>query len=78
LSHTSSPFHCGYFGGKVSRTICLDWPQTAILLISASQLARITDVTHQHQQMLWFKEICLGVKLTKDRLVMINLNCQLD
>jgi hypothetical protein len=56
----------------------LDWPQTAILLISASQLARITDVTHQHQQMLWFKEICLGVKLTKDRLVMINLNCQLD
>jgi hypothetical protein len=26
--------------------MCLGWPQTAILLISASQVARITDVSH--------------------------------
>jgi hypothetical protein len=25
LSHTSSPFFSGYFGGGISRTICLGW-----------------------------------------------------
>jgi hypothetical protein len=29
-----------------SHTSCLGWPQTSILLISASQLARITDMSH--------------------------------
>jgi hypothetical protein len=30
-----------------SQTICPGWPQTEILLISASQIARITGVSHQ-------------------------------
>jgi hypothetical protein len=47
LSHTCSPFCSGYFGDGVSWTICLGWPQTSILPISASQVARITSVSHQ-------------------------------
>jgi hypothetical protein len=39
---TASPFCPGYFGDGVSQTICLGWPQTSILPISASQVARIT------------------------------------
>jgi hypothetical protein len=31
-----------------SRTICLDWPRTEILPISASQIARIPGVNLQH------------------------------
>jgi hypothetical protein len=46
LSHTSSSFCCAYFGDRVS--LCLGWPHTAILLISASKTARITRVSHQH------------------------------
>jgi hypothetical protein len=30
-----------------SWTVCLGWPRTKILLISASQVARITGVSHQ-------------------------------
>jgi hypothetical protein len=41
LSHTSSPFYPGYFGDRILRTVCLGWPQNSILLISASQVARI-------------------------------------
>jgi hypothetical protein len=34
--HKSSPFCCGYFGGRgISQTICPGWSQTKILLISA-------------------------------------------
>jgi hypothetical protein len=29
LSHTSSPFCCGYFGNGVSKTIYRGWPQTS-------------------------------------------------
>jgi hypothetical protein len=37
LSHfTSSFLYLGYFQDRVSQTICLGWPQTAILLISGS------------------------------------------
>jgi hypothetical protein len=37
LSHFSSPFCSGDFGDGVSQwTICLGWPQTRILQISAS------------------------------------------
>jgi hypothetical protein len=54
LSHTSSPFCSGYFGdGGVSHTICLGWLQTAILLISASQIARITGLTTNAQLFLF-------------------------
>jgi hypothetical protein len=48
LSHTSSPFCSGYFGDRVSQTICLCCLQTVILLISASQVARIIDVSPRH------------------------------
>jgi hypothetical protein len=39
----------GYFRNRVSWTICPGWLRTTILLISASWLARITDVSHRHQ-----------------------------
>jgi hypothetical protein len=52
LSHTCSPFYSGYFGDGVSLTVCLDWPWALILLISASQVARITDRSHQNPAML--------------------------
>jgi hypothetical protein len=38
----------GYFGGRVSRNICLGWPQISILQISASQIAEITGMSHWH------------------------------
>jgi hypothetical protein len=56
LSHAYSPFFCcGYFGDGASSTICLGWPLTRILLISASQVARIIGVSHQHsaRKKLW-------------------------
>jgi hypothetical protein len=31
----------------VSPTTCLGWPQTLVLLISVSQVARITRMSHQ-------------------------------
>jgi hypothetical protein len=33
---------------RVSWTVCPGWLQTTILLISASWLARIIDVSHRH------------------------------
>jgi hypothetical protein len=49
LSHsTSGPYFCdGFLWDKVSRTICLGWLQTVILLISASRVARIIGISHQ-------------------------------
>jgi hypothetical protein len=46
LSHSTSPLCDGYFRDRVSRTICPGWLQTAILLISASWIARITGMSH--------------------------------
>jgi hypothetical protein len=43
-----SPFCSGYFGDGVSQTTFLSWPLTTVLPISASQIARITGVSHQH------------------------------
>jgi hypothetical protein len=43
LSQTSSPL-LWFFGDGVSRTICLSWPQTSTLPISAFQVDRITGV----------------------------------
>jgi hypothetical protein len=37
----------GYFGDWVSQTVCLGWPLTMILPFSASQVVRITGVSHQ-------------------------------
>jgi hypothetical protein len=39
LSHISSPFCSGYFGDGV-------WPPPVLFLISASQVARITGMSH--------------------------------
>jgi hypothetical protein len=36
------------FRDRVSWSICLHWLWISILLISASWVARITDVSHQH------------------------------
>jgi hypothetical protein len=48
LSHSASPFFVlGIFWDRVSWTTCQSWLWTAILLISASLVARITDVSHQ-------------------------------
>jgi hypothetical protein len=47
LSHSSIPFCPSYCGDGVSWSVCLDWPQTWILLISFSQLARIIGVSQQ-------------------------------
>jgi hypothetical protein len=35
-----------YFGDGVLKNICPNWPQITILSISASQIARITSVSH--------------------------------
>jgi hypothetical protein len=45
LEPRSSPLYSGYFGHGVSHTICLGWPQTALFLISASQVARMTGMS---------------------------------
>jgi hypothetical protein len=46
LSHSTSPFICdGYFRDRVSKTVCLVGIQTDVLLISASQVARITGIS---------------------------------
>jgi hypothetical protein len=59
LSHTSSSFCSGYFGDGVWWTICPDWPHMAILSVSASQIARITDMSHQHPAWSrWFWWMC--------------------
>jgi hypothetical protein len=44
------PFHFALITleGGVSKTICSGWPQISILLISASQAARIIGVSHWH------------------------------
>jgi hypothetical protein len=47
LSHRSSPFCSGYFEDGILGTVCLGWPRTWTLLISVSQVARITGMSHQ-------------------------------
>jgi hypothetical protein len=46
LSHTLNSLCSGYFGDGIYQTFCWGWPQITILLISTSQVARITGVTH--------------------------------
>jgi hypothetical protein len=48
LNHTSSPFCSDYFAYGVSQTTCPCWLQTMVL-ISASQVAGITGLSHQLQ-----------------------------
>jgi hypothetical protein len=54
FSHTASPFCFCYFGDGVSRTIFPSWSQTLILLISASQVAKIKGMSHQHLFFFFF------------------------
>jgi hypothetical protein len=56
LSHTSSPFHAGYFGNRISLIFYPGEPRTMIFLISTSQEARITHVSHQHPAFLLLSE----------------------
>jgi hypothetical protein len=43
-----SIFCCGYFGEEgFSNYLCLGCPPTTVFLISASQVARITGVSHR-------------------------------
>jgi hypothetical protein len=44
----------GYFSDRSSWTICPDWLWTAILLISASWVAKITGVSHQRPVGFYF------------------------
>jgi hypothetical protein len=46
LSHSTIPFLWGFFWDRVSN-VCPVWLRTAILLISASWVARIIGVSHQ-------------------------------
>jgi hypothetical protein len=43
----SALFSLRYFQHRVLKLFCLRWPQTSILLISASQVAGITDMSHR-------------------------------
>jgi hypothetical protein len=60
LSHTSSPFCVGYFQDRVSQTIYLGWPGMEILLMSASLVASITDISHQHPAETYISSACLA------------------
>jgi hypothetical protein len=48
LSHTTAYFCSGYFGNRVFGTSYLGCSRTTVLLISSSQVARITCVSHSH------------------------------
>jgi hypothetical protein len=51
---TTPPACSGYFGGGVLQTISLSWCQTTILLISASQITRVTNINQWHQVQVRF------------------------
>jgi hypothetical protein len=69
LNHDFRPFCSGYFGDGILRTVCLGWPQTAILLISNSQIARITGVS------LWHLDLTQSFK-TKETDAKLKQGCQ--
>jgi hypothetical protein len=48
----------GVFWDRVLQTICLGWPWTTILLISASWVARITGVSHQRPAFQFLPSKC--------------------
>jgi hypothetical protein len=48
LSYSTSPFFVMGFFKIVSQTVCSGWLQTEMLLVSASWVARITGMSHQH------------------------------
>jgi hypothetical protein len=48
LSHSTALFCEEVSQDRISQTIFLGWLQTAVLLISASRVARIAGVSHRH------------------------------
>jgi hypothetical protein len=54
LSHTSSSFCSGYFGDGVSELFAWAGLKLRFLLISASQVARITGVSHWRLALVLF------------------------
>jgi hypothetical protein len=47
--------------GSVLQTICLGWPWAIVLTSSASQVAGITDVSHQHPAIQSFFKCALKI-----------------
>jgi hypothetical protein len=76
LNHTSSPFRSHYFGNGVLQTICLQWSQTIILLISASQVATITGVSYQPPAWLpLFKRVWSSLVLNNPHYYLLLPHC---
>jgi hypothetical protein len=49
LSHSTSPFFVmGFFKIRIWELFCRGWPQAMILLVSASCVARIIGMNHEH------------------------------
>jgi hypothetical protein len=48
LNYTSVHFALVILEMGVLRTLCPGWPLTSVLLITTSQVARITSVSHWH------------------------------
>jgi hypothetical protein len=46
----------GCFPDRISQTVCLGWPRTTILLISASLVARIIGVSHQYSAVPYIQD----------------------
>jgi hypothetical protein len=44
----------GYFVDEISQATYLGWPQTLVLCISASKIARITDMKHWNKLHAFF------------------------
>jgi hypothetical protein len=52
--HLQPIFALVYFGEGISQTICLSWLPTTVLPISASHIARMTGMSHQHPAPTFF------------------------
>jgi hypothetical protein len=66
LSHSASPFLCvwdAYFQDMVSGTICPGWFWTAVFQISASQVARITGMSHWRLALSVFNRLQTSAQL---------------
>jgi hypothetical protein len=61
LSHISNLFCCVYFGDGVSWTVWQGWPPAGTLPISASQVARITGMSHWH--LVWFNFVVNSLQI---------------
>jgi hypothetical protein len=77
LNHTSSQFCCGYFGDGVLWTTCLGWSGASILLISDSQVARITGVSHWSPALLYslLTMLYLYISIKRFKKLSLNLLC---